>query len=616
MTELVRTWSRLLALALPQATLSAIAIAAFVHLGAVSPRAGVTHCLILTAAHVGYFALWGWAARCWALADRRGGRLAFAAAGVLKGTAINVVYVASYSSTRLWAAYLTWANLSAIGPHLRGFAIALGSTFTFAWIGLAVGLVVWGLVAGALAQRGLRAAARSVPDAHSFLSVALLVAVLVGVAGNFYARDPLWAQFGRRDPLVAFWTNRPAVAPVWTAAMTADRAEADAYRVPASFLRRNVIVVAIDCLRADRLAFNGYSRSTAPFLESWWRQGRFHAVTLGVANGNNSPLGIRNILNARTPPNQNLQNFRLPDVLKRAGYRTHVFGTGDHTTLGEIRPHYGPNIDVFHDGLSDEAYSLNDDRGLLRALENLPAAGSTPSFFYLHLMSVHELGVREQQFVRWEPAKLGMDWAGLLRGTPDPVLIGNIYDNGVLQADDVVRRALETLEAKGYLRDFVGVIVGDHGQGLGEHGHYGHSEYLFAEDVNIPILFFENAAADYGPMPFGSQVDIAPTLLDRLGLPRPGRWEGRSLYRAAPPERIVSISAQPDGWHALLVRRGKSIFKYLRHHPHRADGAERLYDETADPAEESDLAGDPAHGQMLLEIRREAAQLWGTPFFE
>jgi arylsulfatase A-like enzyme len=105
------------------------------------------------------------------------------------------------------------------------------------------------------------------------------------------------------------------------------------------------------------------------------------------------------------------------------------------------------------------------------------------------------------------------------------------YDDKVRQADGVIQQIFAALGAKHYLDDAVVVVTGDHGEGLGER-HWAHGWHLYNEDIRIPLLFYDTpapAAKTYPDLTFGAQVDIAPTILDRLGLPIPASWEGQSL---------------------------------------------------------------------------------------
>ncbi len=604
---------RVLLFCLPQTVISTVAILAYVRAGIVPPYSAGAHvCMILTV-NIVYFSIWGLLDKQTGGKDRPWRQRLFALTGFLKGMMINLVYVASYTSHGLWGEYITWANLRALGPHLRGFHLALGAGFIVSLGVIGIALTAYLVLRIRISGTVLRWLRATYAGPAAALHGLLLAGLCAALGANFWFRDPLWHQMAERDPILAFWTNQTAAEPALTAEMLADRTAGQAYRVPETFRRRNVLIFAIDCLRADHLSFRGYPRDTTPFLTSLHRAGRLQAVDFAVSNGNDSPQGIRAILNSRLPHRHNLQNFRLQDLLKQAGYRTHVLGTGDHTTLGSMRMHYGPNVDVFLDGLTTREFSVNDDRGLLESLAKIAPAGDQPAFFYFHLMSAHELGVRDPAFARWQPATLTMDWHTIITRRPDPRQTVNTYDNGVLQADHHLREIFAELEKKGYLRDYIAVITGDHGQGLGEYGHYGHTEFLRSVDVNVPILFMDSEAADYGPMPFASHIDIAPTLLDRLGLPRPERWQGRSLFRTTPPSATYLIGKHKEGWKGVMLRRDDAIYKYLLKGRQRNSFTEELYEVTADPTEARNLAAEPNPGELLLELRQMAANEFGRP---
>lgn len=613
MKQMLFFLGRVLLFCLPQTLISTAAILTYVRAGIFPPYSVGAHVCMILSVHIVYFSAWG-------LLDKRTGakdlpwiQRLFALTGFMKGMMINLVYVASYTSYGLWGEYITWANLRALGPHLRGFHLALGAGFVVSLGMIAIALTAYLVLRLRMSRTLLHWLRTAYAGPSSALHGLMLASLCAALGANFWFRDPLWQHMAERDPILAFWTNRTAAEPALTAEMLADRTAGRAYRVPEAFRRRNVLIFAIDCLRSDHLSFRGYPRDTTPFLTSLHGAGRLQAVDFAVSNGNDSPQGIRAILNSRLPHRQNIHNFRLQDLLKQAGYRTHVLGTGDHTTLGNMRTHYGPNVDVFLDGLTTRRFSVNDDRGLHESLAKIPPSGDQPAFFYFHLMSPHELGVRDPAFARWQPATLTMDWHTIITRQPDPRQTVNTYDNGVLQADHHLREILATLEAKGYLRNYVAVITGDHGQGLGEFGHYGHTEHLRSVDVNVPILFMDSESTDYGPMPFASHIDIAPTLLDRLGLPRPERWQGRSLFRAPPSEAAYLVGKRNDGWRGVLLRRDGALYKYLFKGLRLHSFEEALYEVAEDPGETRNLAAEPTSQELLLELRGMAAKEFGRP---
>ncbi|TGR89203.1 hypothetical protein EN834_36835, partial [bacterium M00.F.Ca.ET.191.01.1.1] len=73
---------------------------------------------------------------------------------------------------------------------------------------------------------------------------------------------------------------------------------------------------------------------------------------------------------------------------------------------------------------------------------------------------------------------------------------------------------------------------GDHGEAFGEHDDYVHASAIYEENVHIPLIMInKHLFHDQVVQSVGGIVDIAPTILDILGLPLPKQWQGRSLFR-------------------------------------------------------------------------------------
>jgi arylsulfatase A-like enzyme len=112
------------------------------------------------------------------------------------------------------------------------------------------------------------------------------------------------------------------------------------------------------------------------------------------------------------------------------------------------------------------------------------------------------------------------------------------YDGEVAYADSEVARLLASLPRSGS-RDTLVVIAGDHGESLGEHGEATHGMLLFDGALRVPLIFARlDAAGAVAPPARGasgrrvenvSLADVAPTVLDRMGIPQPPDMDGRSL---------------------------------------------------------------------------------------
>jgi glucan phosphoethanolaminetransferase (alkaline phosphatase superfamily) len=362
---------------------------------------------------------------------------------------------------------------------------------------------------------------------------------------------------------------------------------------PRPFDRRNVILIIVDSLRADHLSLYGYGRPTTPFLDALAAAGRLRKVDFATSTCAESNCGILSTLASKTLRRQIAGDFKLPDLLHDQGYKTFFVLSGSHDWHG-LRDLYGTEQTLYFEGRDSRRYGRSDDRLLFEGLERVPDAGG-PAFFYFHLMSAHLVGTKQDQYKIYRPSNVSNDWAALFNGAYDRESVVNNYDNGVTQADATIRELFASLERKGYLRGSVVVILGDHGEGLGERGpsNYGHVTSLYQEFIRIPLLVYDDPGVRYDNLQFATQIDVAPTIADRLGLPVPSCWDGHSLYRGPIAPLTVHQTTLKRPAYALVYRHDGRIYKYMYSYPGRR---EEIYDLTADPRERTNLRDtvDPA----------------------
>jgi arylsulfatase A-like enzyme len=96
------------------------------------------------------------------------------------------------------------------------------------------------------------------------------------------------------------------------------------------------------------------------------------------------------------------------------------------------------------------------------------------------------------------------------------------------------------------LRDAVIIITADHGEEFWEHGQLTHGTSLYNETVHVPLLVIARGyAGGHRVEQNVSLLDIAPTILDLVGLPAESRFEGRSLV---PLLRPASLATRVKAW--------------------------------------------------------------------
>lgn len=294
----------------------------------------------------------------------------------------------------------------------------------------------------------------------------------------------------------------------------------------------NIVVIVVDALRPDHMGIFGYERNTTPYLTRMAHTGKMRSTDRVHAVCAESTCGLLAMAASRYIHGFVRRPITLQEVLRKHGYKAHFILSGDHTNFYGLREVYG-EVDTYHDGLKSRDYYINDDSLVIDELSRFPVWDGTPSFFQFHLMSAHPLGHRFHD-LRYTPAinysRPDQHFVDQNRNRTQAII--NFYDNGVLQADHVIERIAEILEAKEYLQNAIVVITADHGEALGEHGVLAHAHTVREPVLRIPVITishgFSPIAAEF-QSGFASQVDIAPTILADIGAPPPSTWQGFPL---------------------------------------------------------------------------------------
>ena len=389
---------------------------------------------------------------------------------------------------------------------------------------------------------------------YKIIAFFLLIGFLSGVV--FVSRTEIpFLLFEIEEPVATFFfKNDP-----FDGRILSDRNEdigvRDSYPKNLEFQKKNIIIIVIDALRSDHLSVYGYNRETTPFLDSLHASGDLRKVDLSFSVAAESFAGINGILRSKIWAHLGYNNFSLQQLLKDQGYNLNFIVSGDHANFSGLKSFYGNNndLDYYLDGSLTRKYSdPNDDRIVLEGLENIKNFDNTPSYFHFHLMSVHNLGVRLNKFKKYTPAG---------RTTFDVENYINRYDNGVLQTDNYIKEIFSRLSEKGYLQNSIVVITGDHGEALGESGNFGHSRSVSTGQILVPILIYDTENVEYKNTNYATSIDIAPTIVDRLGLPIPESWEGVSLFSEETNKQLSYH--QQDSKYAIIHSKEDSRYKLI-----------------------------------------------------
>jgi choline-sulfatase len=193
------------------------------------------------------------------------------------------------------------------------------------------------------------------------------------------------------------------------------------------------------------------------------------------------------------------------------------------------------------------------------------------------------------------------------------------YTAAVALLRDAVTRLLETLETRGLLAETIVVLFSDHGEEFLDHVEeetsraldpretygLGHGHSLYQEQLHVPLIVWHPALAGGTHEVPASLVDVAPTLLDWLGL-KAQRGDGRSLRHALAgnpfdPERPLFASSVAFGpRREAVLRGGKKLLSGGGVAP------DLWFDLAQDPSERNPLArADAGLASLLAAYRRD-----------
>jgi len=385
---------------------------------------------------------------------------------------------------------------------------------------------------------------------------------------------------------------------------------------------RVLVWISIDTLRADHLGTWGYARPTSPALDARLRD--FVVFDDAMATASWTLPSLASQFTARYPTAHGAVNPRAAvspasrtvfEALSDAGFT--VLGvTGNFYISTEYGLWRGFDA-LWH----TQGPAISIDAYARRALSE---RGSGDLALFLHYMDPHAPYAPPPPFDRrfdpgYRGAIDGHNYATLRRtGPADLEHVKALYDGEIASTDAHVEGTLRALAEEGLLQNAVIVLSADHGEEFLEHGSWNHGGTLFREVLHVPLaLRVPGVSARRVGAPV-SLVDLAPTVLDALGVAPPRTFMGQSLLpvlRGQPPRpgplfAETELTAGHD--RVIAVRDGPRA--YVLHQGGSNAGKETaaLYDVRADPGETRDVsgAGDdaaPFHAAALAYLDRQRA---------
>lgn len=367
--------------------------------------------------------------------------------------------------------------------------------------------------------------------------------------------------------------------------------------------RPDVFLITIDTLRADHVHCYGYDRIRTPALDLLAEQGiRFNQAFTPSPITNSSHTSI---MTGLLPSSHGVNDFGVPlatiyptlaELLTKGGYRTAAF-------IGAVI-------------LDSKNLAPGLDRGF-EFYDNFPELPTTTSRWGRLERRGMEVEQRAESWLNTHPAGAHFVWVHLYDPhdpyePPPPyseVYKDRLYDGEIAYADSALGHFLAYLKKLGWYEGAMIVVVGDHGEGLGEHHEDTHGIFLYDSTTRVPLIVKLPNRREAGRTVEGQvrTTDIMPTILKLLGIAAPANLDGDSLEPflngiEATPRTVFGETNYPlrFGWAPLRSVRMEG-FKFVE-----APKPE-LYDLRADPGESLNHY-EPWNG-TVQSLRRALAEL-------
>jgi glucan phosphoethanolaminetransferase (alkaline phosphatase superfamily) len=360
---------------------------------------------------------------------------------------------------------------------------------------------------------------------------------------------------------------------------------------------RNVVVITLESTGAQYLKPYGAQNDPTPNLTTLAKNALLFENAYAVYP--ESIKGLFSVLCSRYPAFDtqpaDYARVRTPaiaEVARNAGYRTALFHSGRFMYLGmrSIIDHRGFEVleDAGHiGGNHNSSFGVDEPSTVQRILQWIDCLEPNESFclMYLPIAGHH-------------PYEVPGD--GPFTGNDERTR----YLNALHYGDAALGELLRAFRQRGRDTNTLFVIYGDHSEAFGQHdGNFGHTFFLYEENVRVPLLI---AAPGLIEKPtritnIASLIDVAPTIVDLLGLAPPPGWQGISLLNDRPRTALFFTDyASP----LVGIRDGqwKAICDV-------ASSRSQLFDLSTAPCETRDIA---ARQSTLVASCRDRLESWAA----
>ncbi len=371
--------------------------------------------------------------------------------------------------------------------------------------------------------------------------------------------------------------------------------------------RPNILLITLDTTRADRLGCYGLDNAQTPNIDELAATGVLFENAICQA-----PLTLpshASILTGTHPPFHGVRDnggfyledrfVTLAEILRDQSYATSAF-VGAFVL--DSRWGLAQGFELYDDGFGLEtqravtldAVQRRGDDVVESFVGWLDDHFERTFFSWIHFYDPHTPYDPPEPF---RTAFSGGEWG--------------LYDGEIAYVDSLIGRVVEELRRKSVLDETLIVIVGDHGESLGEHDENGHGFFVYDATVRVPLIIRFPLSRDGGRKVLSSveTVDILPTLLQELSLPVPRDVQGESLLPLVRGKDGDQPAFSYFETYFPLYRYGWSGLSGLRSARYKLIRAPQpeLYDLEKDPGEQANIYEQLP--EVAAELEKELARI-------
>jgi arylsulfatase A-like enzyme len=398
----------------------------------------------------------------------------------------------------------------------------------------------------------------------------------------------------------------------------------------------NVLLVTLDTLRADYLHCYGNPTVQTPVLDYLAADGILFEAAFAQApytTPSHCSIMTSTYMSQHGAFHGSAMKTGLPtiaDILKACGYQTSAFVSCRMVRSGNSRLNQG--FDYYEDSLSPHTSFFRHDecQYLLsiniishlqqhqipghivtaRALKWLNKKRKDPFLCWLHYFDPHT------PYDAPEPYK--DMYAGKVDDSLPRVFDRTRYAGEVTYTDIQLGIIINALKEKKLYDDMLIIVTSDHGEAFGEkHGditEFGHGQYLYDTTLHVPLIIKlpkqkTNAKRVSNVVQL---IDIAPTIMEQVGIPNPKSFHGKSLLELVnkttdhPFTETYAQTIPPTS--LIYLHNDLNNLKKTQLHSIRTDMFKFINNASGDQRELYDIVSDPLETENLAAGRPESAR--------